>query len=89
MSPESVNKLRRHKARIEKDRAVMDIRLTAGIARGKKGFVVQETREDIRELEERMAEVLQLYSPQLRAGVEQPGEEGTSKHNKLYQKWQD
>ena len=50
---------------------------------------MQEARADLRVLEERMAEVLQLHSQPLKAGVGKPGKEGTSKHSEWYQEWCD
>ena len=45
-------------------------RLPAGSSRGEQKFMVQETEGDITELEDRMAEVFQLYGKKFRARAE-------------------
>ena len=77
VSPESVKHLKRHRERIEKDVAALDSRLAAGSSRGEHKLMERETEGAITELEDRMAEVLQMHSQQLRERAVQPnrGEE--------------
>ena len=62
--------LRWHRERMEKYVAALESRLAAGSSRGEQKFMVQETEGDITELEDRMAEVFQLYGKKFRARAE-------------------
>ena len=55
---------------MEKYVAALESRLAAGSSRGEQKFMVQETEGDITELEDRMAEVFQLYGKKFRARAE-------------------
>ena len=60
MSPESVNKLRRHRSRVDKDIADMDNRM-AGRSKGR-----AETEETNKNIKHSMEDILQMYKHQKR-----------------------
>ena len=75
------------RARIEKDMAALDSRLAAGNAEGETRFMAQQKYEDITELEEMTAEVLQLYGQHLRAQTKKPHVQEEIRQQRLCREW--
>ena len=71
---DSVNNIGRHRAMIGRYVVSLNSRLAPGSG-------------NVRELEDRMSEVLQLYGQQLRARAEQPHKEEKSAYYELGKKW--
>ena len=83
-SPELIRNLSRHRDRFEKDMVAMNNRLLTCKMEYNKKFVAQGTMADITEIEDRMAQVLVMYSQQQWSGT---GNDSTSMCDQLHQEW--
>ena len=68
--PKSVRYLGRYRDKIERDMAAMYSRLSTRKVKHKRMLIAQGTWSDIMEIEERMMQVLIMYSQQQRAGTD-------------------